>query len=113
MIDFDTLVIGECMTAFGEPVRYSPAEGVAFDILGVFDPAYLEQAPIDMLDGSAVVNTQPMLGVQLSAFPVQPAEDHVLTIGRTGQSYQVRKVEADGHGGAMLLLNDFVLSVPI
>ncbi len=101
------------MEMFGEPVRYSPAEGVVFEILGVFDPAYLEQARIESLDGSSVINTQPMLGVQLSTFPIEPQQDDILTIKRTGQSYQVRAVRADGHGGARLLLNDFKMPAPL
>ncbi len=111
MIDFDTLVTSPCMGIFGEPVRYSPAEGVAFDIVAVYDPAFLEQQGVESLMGSGVLNTRPVLGIQLSQFPAgsmfAPAQNDLVMIYRTGEIYQVSKLRPDGHGGARLDLNAF------
>lgn len=105
MIDFDALVIGPCMATFGEAVLYQPIAGAAFEITGVFDEAYLEQAGIDATIPGSVSNTRPMLGVQLSQFAIEPAQNDVLTIIRTGQTYWVNAVRPDSHGAARLLLN--------
>ena len=105
MIDFDTLVVGPCMAVFGEPVLYQPLSGTPFTITGVFDEAYLEQAPYDALTPGNISGTRPMLGVQVSQFPQPPLQDDVLTIVRTGVTYWVNEVRADSHGAARLLLS--------
>lgn len=117
MIDWDSLVLGPCMGVFGEPVDYAPAAGTpTFRVSGVFDEAYRSIAP--MGDGpfpsselsalgapGAITAEMPVLGVQLSAFPVPPVQGDLLTIVRTSESYVVKEVQPDGHGWAKLLLN--------
>ncbi len=105
MIDFDTLVIGPCMATFGEPVLYQPLGGLSFQIIGVFDEAYLEQAPYDALAPGNISGTRPVLGVQMSQFTQEPMQNDLLTILRTGVAYWVNEVRPDSHGGARLLLN--------
>ena len=115
MIDWDSLVVGPTTDIFGEPVRYRPVGGVVFDLTGVFDEGYLPQDQITGLMSGDVANTQPVLGVQLSSFPagIAPDDEDVLTVTRTGESFVVTNVEADGKGGAMLTLNTTTLSVPL
>ena len=115
MIDWDDLVVGPTTTIFGEPVRYSAAGGAGFDAVGVFDDAYLGQASIETMIPGDVANTKPLLGVQLSAFPqgITPAQGDVLTVTRTGQSFQVLNAEPDGKGVAMLTLNSFTPPAPL
>ncbi|WP_428492159.1 head-tail joining protein [Rhodopila sp.] len=109
-VDFDALVIGPCIAVFGEAVMYY-GEAI-FPITGVFDEAYLELTPLGvggMSDGNfgAVSTEKPVLGVQLSQFPVQhqPEQDDTLVVVRTNATYRVKEVRVDGHGGAKLLLN--------
>ena len=114
VIDFDSLVLGPCMTVFGEPIRYRtvalPGEpAVTALITGVFDEPNISQFGIDGFNPGNVVNTKPLLGVQISqlaAFGITPTQDDVLTRVSTGNTYQVAMVRQDSHGGASLELNN-------
>lgn len=113
MIDWDVLVIGPCMTAFGEAVAYVGTAG-ACTITGIFDEAYVEIAPLGRGDGfaesqgwgspGAITTESPVLGVQLSQFPSPPAQGDTATI--RGHGYVVKDVRLDGRGAAKLLLNE-------
>ena len=102
------------MAVFGEPIRYRtiglPGEpSITAAITGVFDEPNVDQFGIDSFTPSVIVNTKPLLGVQLSqlaAVGVVPAQDDVLTRVSTGLCYQVAKVRQDSHGGASLELNN-------
>ncbi len=102
------------MEMFGEAVRYRtcPTPGVppvTCMVTGVFDEANVDQFAIENLAPGAVVNTRPVLGVQLSqfaAFGIEPAQDDVLTRVSNGRCYLVSKVREDSHGGARLDLNN-------
>jgi hypothetical protein len=113
-IDWDTLLIGPCMNAFAEPVTYTPAGGAPYQITGVFDRAYLEQLPFGggggqepLGFGSAgnITAARPVLGVQLSQFAQEPAQDDTVLIPSVGIAYTVKEVQPDGHGWALLLLS--------
>ena len=114
MIDFDTLVLGPCMATFGEPIRYRTialpeAPAITALITGVFDEPNVDQFSLEGFTPGVVVNTKPLLGVQLSqlaAFGIVPAQDDMLTRVATGNTYQVSKVRQDSHGGASLELNN-------
>ncbi len=114
MIDFDTLVLGPCMGIFGESIRYRTVAlpglpSVTILIEGVFDEPNAEQFDLESFKPGNVINTAPLLGVQLSqfaAFGIGPAQDDVLTRGSNGRTYQVSAVIADGLGGAVLHLNN-------
>jgi hypothetical protein len=114
MIDFDALVLGPCMTVFGQPVTYYGARSY-FAITGVFDEAYLPVDPFDEGRGSSsafggmggITTVMPILGVQLSQFPFdsQPQQGDRLVICTTNATYFVKEVRVDSHGGAKLVLS--------
>jgi hypothetical protein len=110
VIDWESLVVGPVTGVFGEAVTYAPAFAAPFLIMGVFDEGYVDQAPLGMAEmigiPSNVTAARPVLGIQLSTFITAPAQGDTLTVLRTGQAFTVAEVQADGHGHAMLLLND-------
>lgn len=113
MLDLDGLVVGPCMDVFGEPVLYYGAGATATPIQGVYDEAYLALQPLGSnqpglgpLAMGAMPNitaATPVLGIRAADVPEAPAQGDRLTV--RGQDFQVREVQADGHGWAKLLLN--------
>lgn len=109
-VDWDSLVIGPLMEAFGDPITYTPAAGVAFQITGVFDNEYLDLnaigSEIDRVGMPGNITTsRPVLGVQISQFSLVPTQGDKITL-LSGASYTVMEVRQDGHGWAKLLLNE-------
>jgi hypothetical protein len=108
MIDWDALVVGPLVQAFGEPIAYQPAAGGAsFALTAVFDDAYL--ALMLGQDGDPeIVTIDPVCGVQLSQFTAAgralPTQDDRLTVSRVGKTFMVANVEPDGKGHAKLRL---------
>ena len=108
-IDFDNLVVGPLQAIFGEAVTYQPSAGQPFATTGVFDWYFAESDPLG--EGGEYSQSRPVhvsvrqavLGVQLSAFLIQPAQGDIL-VARAGRFY-VKEVQPDGHGGAKLMLN--------
>lgn len=111
MIDWDGLVVGAVTQVFGEAVTYFPQGAAAFAATGVYDEEYLDQdavgrEPLAQIGGMVNLSgSRPVLGVQLSAFPVQPSQGDLVKVLRTGDTFVVREVRPDGHGHAKLLLN--------
>jgi hypothetical protein len=113
-IDWDRLVIGPTVAIFGDQVRYS-TRGRSFDITGVFDEQYLGMNPIaggfTLGDPGAITTAMPVLGVQLSQFTekgAEPAQGDVFEMRsglHAGEVYEIKEVQPDGHGHALLLLN--------
>ncbi len=94
MIDFDALVLGPCMTAFGEPIQFMPLQAPAFTITAVYTDKYQESK---FVGGDEVVDTKTMLGCQASQFPADlpVVGDQFLIRGRLWQTLEVIE---DGHG---------------
>jgi len=107
-LDWDALVLGPCQQAFGESVSWQSAKlGAPVSITGIFDKPFFPAEPIGGEDGLTPVHittTQPILGVQLSQFPVPPEQGDLVTI--RGKIYRIREVRTDSHGAARLELND-------
>lgn len=111
-IDWDALVGRPLVGVFGVPVLYQPAAGSpiaaggAFQIDGVFDKAY---TPVDTGADPSAISTRPVLGVQLSQFPVgfdpERAQGDRFTIIATGLTYIVKAGKPDSHGAARLEAN--------
>ena len=101
MIDFSATVLGPCMAAFGEPVRFLPAQGVPVPLVAVFDDAYREVN----FDGAElpIATTRPMLGCRAVDFPHAPPAPADLFQVR-GQVWQVVEVHPDGRGHLKLFL---------
>lgn len=108
MIDFDKLALEPCMATFAEPAKWRSgrlADWVA--ITGVYDDAYFPLDPLggdDGIGGVHITTSRPVLGVQLSALAVEPEQGDL--IGVRGMIYRIHEVQADGRGGALLVLND-------
>ncbi len=102
MIDWDAHVLGPLQGVFGEAVTYTPYGQPSFQISGIFDEAYRD---IDLAGGMGITTEMPVLGVQLSQFPIQPMQGDSLTILRTAETFVVKEVRQDGHGSAKLMLN--------
>lgn len=106
MLDFNKLVLGPTIATFGEvnqgyPIPlFSPDKGEDFTADGVFDEAYREHV---IKDGEAVTVTMPVLGIKVADCPILPVQDDNVVI--RGQTYIIREVRVDGHGGAKLMLN--------
>lgn len=109
-IDWDTLVISPLHSVFAEPATFLPLAGGSFSISVVFDDAFLKEAMFE--DGSSgVIEVSACVGVQLSQFPADPAQNDQIFIPantakrRLAATYIVRKPIVDSHGAAKLLLS--------
>ena len=103
-VNWDALVLGPLMGAFGDSVTYRPAAGGSFVITGVFDDAYLKEVMFE--DASmGVTEISAVLGVQLSQFASIPAQNDQLSVARVSTTYVVREARPDSHGGMKLLLS--------
>ena len=102
-IDFEKLVLGPCLTTFGEAVTYRPlvsSPGAApFAITGIFDA---EHDLVEEFEGIDHSTQGPVLAVRLSDFPAPPEQLDQLIV--RGQLYQVYDVRPDGQGKADLIL---------
>ena len=103
-IDWSAVVLGPLMGVFGELVTYTPRSGVALQITGVFDDAYLKEVMFEDAT-SGVTSVAAVLGVQLSQFAAPPAQNDSLMVASNGATYLVREVRTDSRGGAKLLLS--------
>lgn len=110
MIDWDSLVLEPLENIFGEArhpkgrIMFFPVGGAAYPIDGVFDSAYREVELLDPMVGSN--SAQPVLGVRLSMFHEEPAQDDVVYIPSSGKRYLVLDVHPDSHGWAKLMLGE-------
>jgi hypothetical protein len=106
MIDWDQMVNGPVMSAFGEPATFLPVAGAPFPITGTFHEAYKS---VDLVGGMGITSEMPALGVRLSEFPVRPLQKDRVAIVATalhgGGTYVVKEVQPNGIGGALLMLN--------
>lgn len=90
------------LAVFGEAANYRPVIGAPFDLVVVFDEAFL---PLTINDAtSQISSTNPIAGVRVADFPLAPREDDRIFVPRAGQLYLVQNVEFDGHGWARLQL---------
>ncbi|ATU72675.1 hypothetical protein SXCC_04798 [Gluconacetobacter sp. SXCC-1] len=106
-IDFGLLVLGPCLEAFANPYQWqSQSLSDPVTVNGIFDDGFRGQDPLGDFPGATPVDittSLPRLGVRLSDFPVPPAQGDEFVIN--GQTYSIREVQPDSHGGACLELN--------
>lgn len=108
MIDWDALVVGPCMEAFGEkpeqrPSYVSPTGGVPVFFDAVFDDGYLGVVMGE--GGPEIASIEPVLGVRLVQFPAgHPAQGGQVIVPRVAKTYRIANVEPDGKGWALLRL---------
>jgi hypothetical protein len=115
----DTAILGPEMDVFGTTVTYIPAGAPSQIITGVFDEQYLSLAALgtgpfgsqgSMSIGApgSITTAKPVLGVQLSQFASPPVQGDKLSVQPATSpnplTFNVREVQADGHGWAKLTL---------
>jgi hypothetical protein len=119
-VDWDKLVIGPTTAIFGDEVCFVAGDD-SFDIVGVFDEAYLELTPLghggDAIESfsfgspGGITSSKPVLGVQLSQFRCRPPKQGDTLVVRSGahagERFEVKEVRPDGHGAAKLMLNEY------
>lgn len=93
-------VMGVAVAVFGDTATYTPSEGSAFEVEGIFRDQYLE---IDS-NGYEVLTDTPVLGVKNSDFPSPPEQGDTLVY--KGTNYTVQAVHKDGESGSTLILQE-------
>ena len=92
-IDLDKLVLGPCMTTWGQPVTFIPGAGGSIDLTAVFDRTHTET---NWQSDPPTVERKPMLGCRLASLGREPVENEQFLIG--GETWAVKAVFADGLG---------------
>jgi hypothetical protein len=110
MINWDQMVGTPCTSVFGQPVQYTCQGGPTLPLTGNWTEGYVEQAPIG--EGPPLDTTDPVLGVQYSAFQPygkEPLQGDTLStvnpVSGVTENFVVKDVQPDGQGTAYLLLN--------
>lgn len=101
MIDWSQKVVGPCVGIFGQPATFQNKYDDPVTVNVIFDNAFKLMKMTEY--GPELAGTFPAAGVDLADFPTAPVQGDELTID--GHEYIIRMVEADSHGGAMLILN--------
>lgn len=84
----------------GGTVRYAPGVGVAVDVVGLFDAAYVRAEAGE----AGAVSSGPAVFLRLEDLPSDPGtDDPTITVGDV--SYKVSEPKKDGLGGVLLLLH--------
>ena len=102
-VDWDALVGRPTVAIFGEPVIWIDGTGAPMFLTGVFDSAYRPVVSLGDYTDVSITTLSPVLGIQLTEWPVRPFQGQQLEI--RGRIYSVKNVEDDGHGHAKLILN--------
>lgn len=94
------LVLGNCLTTFGEDVVYTPQGQPAVNMTGIFDELY---EGVDPNTNAIITSRQPILGIRDSDLGLTPRQDDQVLV--RGILYRVKEVETDGQGGSRLYLH--------
>lgn len=85
----------------GDAVTYTPGEGAAVEVSGIFDLLYQH---VD-LGQAGVSSSGPAVFILLSDLdPLDPETDEDARITVEGSTYKITEVQKDGKGGVRLLL---------
>lgn len=88
------------LDVLGETVTYTPGEGDAVEVTGIFDAVYTR---VDA--GQAGVSTSgPSVWLLLADLPTGAADDEDATVTVAAVEYAIKESEPDGKGGLRLLL---------
>lgn len=102
-MDFDNLVLAQCMAAFGIPITVTPLKSQpgqpAYSAQGIYDRT---TSVVTLEDGQELASTRVTLGIRQSAFSVIPRKGD--RINKDGYDYEVDSVFQDGQGGAEMVL---------
>lgn len=103
-VDWDGALLAPLMSVFGEACEHRPRGGEPYTLTGIFDRAYTQQIVGE--DGSpASVSTFPVVGVRDAELEVAPRQGDIFYIIRTGETFTIRDIRPDSHGGTCLELN--------
>lgn len=94
------VVLGHCLTSFGEDIVYRPKNQAAVNMTGIFDELY---EAVDPNTNAIVTSRQPILGIRDSDLGKTPRQDDQVFV--RGILYRVKEVESDGQGGSRLYLH--------
>ncbi len=94
------LVLGNCMTTFGEDIIYTPKGQPAVNMIGIFDGLY---ESVDPNTNTIVTSEQPIVGIRDSDLGQTPRQDDQVLA--RGVLYRVKEVQTDGQGGSKLYLH--------
>jgi hypothetical protein len=98
-IDFDTLVLSACHGVFGERATWTPANGSAQTIIGVFNDRFQE---IKYTDGNESIAYRPVISTRASQVTGNFVQGD--TIAVRGITYLIDSIENDGVGDVLLYL---------
>jgi hypothetical protein len=84
----------------GDAVRYTPSEGAAVDVLGIFGAPYVRATAGE----PGVVSSGPTVFLRLEDLPSDPEDDDA-TITVSGVDYRITEPQKDGQGGVLLNLH--------
>ncbi len=119
MIDFDALLVGPAIAAFGARVLYGRGAAADVAVGGIFDRLHLEVGFTDA--GAPLTTVRTQVAVRLADFPagVAPAPGDRVKVALVGSrqvdadappagaellAFAVADVQRDGVGGALLIL---------
>lgn len=89
------------LDVLGGAVTYTPTVGVAVEVRGIFDAAYVA---VDVSGGRAgVAEVGPSVFLSLADLPSDPSED-AATLTVNSVNYSIKESQPDGLGGVRLLL---------
>jgi hypothetical protein len=109
VIAWDSLLLAPVEGVFGQPAMYRTRDGAQYLLNGVFDEAVTD---VDVSESPPVTTVHPVFGYRVAALPVAARQGDTLMIPAApgaplaDAAYIVREVRIDGHGWALLLLND-------
>lgn len=109
MIAWDSVLLAPVEGVFGQPAIYRTRDGTEYPLNGVFDEAVTD---VDVSESPPVTTVRPVFGYRVGTLPVTAHQGATLFIPAAPGApladarYIVREVRIDGHGWALLLLND-------
>lgn len=86
----------------GESIAYRTSALRMTSIRGIFDAVYQPLGGGEL----QVMSSGPAVFVRLEDLPTDPREDRGARVIVDGTHYQIREVQPDGRGGALLLLHE-------
>ena len=94
------LVLGNCLTTFGEDIVYTPKGQPAVNMTGIFDDLY---ESVDPNTNAIITSQQPIVGIKDADLGQTPRQDDQVFV--RGILYRVKEVQTDGQGGSRLFLH--------
>ena len=92
-------LLGACLNTFGQAVIYTDKNLISHNSVGIFSNEY---EGVDPDTGFSVVSSIPNLGIRISDWPKTPDAGEKIEIN--SNQYQIRHVEEDGEGGAVIIM---------